>query len=330
MFKFLPVRYIGLLLSSFLLFACAASDKQPEWVDSSSGQFPASQYLTAVGEGGNRETAASRARANLSKIFQVAISDTSQDFSQAIVASKSGQSNVENQQRVMRFVTADAQQLLEGSNVVEYWESPAGQIFGLAALDKAAASRRFMAAVNKADRDTAQLIDYASNVAPNPVVALQALESARLSQVERDNANRNLAITAGKGINARIDLNTIEAMIREALATLTFAVVAVDSDLQAELQGAVSSLGIQASAVSNYQLVGDLDLEPLQQKQGWWWLRGSLELKLMDGDHAIVKQRWPVKASSVDQGMVGQRLADSINSKLAVYLYQMLTVTSVK
>ncbi|MFA7556092.1 MAG: hypothetical protein WCY88_17755, partial [Spongiibacteraceae bacterium] len=95
-------------------------------------------------------------------------------------------------------------------------------------------------------------------------------------------------------------------------------------------QGAVSSLGIQASAVSNYQLVGDLDLEPLQQKQGWWWLRGSLELKLMDGDHAIVKQRWPVKASSVDQGMVGQRLADSINSKLAVYLYQMLTVTSVK
>ncbi|MGK0441876.1 MAG: hypothetical protein ACJA0N_001681 [Pseudohongiellaceae bacterium] len=278
-----------------------------------------------MGEADNREAAASRARANLTHIFQVAIKDSQQDFSQALIVNSDGDQTTENLSRVARFVNADAQQVLEGTEVMSYWESPEGVVFSLAVLDKTAASRRFTTDVRNADRKTNELIEYASKQANNPVTALRALEAARLSQLERDNDNRNLAITAGKGISSRYGSTEITALIRSALATLQFSVVADDLIIQSELQNAVTSIGIQLLAQSSYTLTSKLDIEPLQQKQGWWWIRGALELELSNNDETLAKQRWPIKQSSIDQGMVKQRLRDTVNKKLPAYLYQMLT-----
>ncbi|ARN74248.1 LPP20 family lipoprotein [Oceanicoccus sagamiensis] len=317
------------LLIVALLGACSTSDQQPQWIDNAAVDYPAEKYLTAIGEADNRETAAGRARANLAQIFQVAIKDNQQDFSQAIVNNSQGQSTSDNQLRVARFVNTQAQQVLEGTDIVSYWESPEGKVFSLALLDKAAASRRFRESIRDADRKTRELIEYASNQAPNPVAALRALEEARLSQLERDNSHRNLMVTAGKGINSPYSSDEVTALIRNALSTLQFAISADDSQIQSELGNAAASLGVQLVPASVYQLSSTLDTEPLQQKQGWWWIRGSLELELRQAEATLAKQRWPIKQSSMEAGMAQQRLRDTVNKKLPSYLYQMLTATPV-
>jgi len=309
-----------------MLAACSSSEKQPQWIDNAAVEHPADKYLSAIGEAGNRETAASRARANLAQIFQVAIKDSQQDFSQAIVNSSAGQQSTDNQVRVARFVNTEAQQVLEGSDIVSYWQSPEGKIFSLVVLDKTMASRRFRESIRAADRKTHELVEYARHQAPSPVAALRALEEARLSQLERDNSHRNLVVTAGKGINSRYSSSDIAALIRNALSALKFTIVTDDPQMQSELENAVASLGIQIVADSHYQLSSKLDTEPLQKKQGWWWIRGSLELELVQGEDTLAKQRWPVKQSSIERGMTKQRLRNSVNKKLPAYLYQMLTV----
>ncbi len=316
---------LTLLCFMVLLVACSSSEKQPQWLDNAAVDYPVEQFLTAIGEADDRETAASRARANLAQIFQVAVKDSQQDFSQAIIKTTAGQPATENQTRVARFVNTDAQQVLEGTDIVSYWQSPEGKVFSLAMLDKGAANRRFMDAIRKADRKTSELVAYANNQSPNPVTALRALEEARLSQLKRDNSNRNLTVTKGKGINSRYSSNDIAMLIRNALSTLQFAISSDDPLMQGELGNAAAGLGIQLVATSAYQLSSQLDTEPLQQKQGWWWLRGSLELTLTQGDETLAKQRWPVKQSSTEKGMAQQRLRDSVNNKLSGYLYQMLT-----
>ncbi len=318
-------RFPIILLIVALLGACSSAEQQPQWVDNPAAGHPPEQFLSAIGEADNRETAASRARANLAQIFQVAIKDSQQDFSQAIVASSGGQQATDNQLRVARFVNTDAQQVLEGTDIISYWESAEGKVFSLAVLEKTTASRRFRENIRNADRKTNELIAYASDQAPNPVAALRALEEARVTQVERNNSNRNLAITAGKGISARYSAEDIAALIRNALSTLQFAIRADDQLTQSELENAAASLGIQSVANSSYQLSSKMDKEPLQQKQGWWWIRGSLELELSQSNDTLAKQRWPIKQSSMEVGMAQQRLRDAINKKLPGYLYQMLT-----
>lgn len=319
------VRYSLVSLFILLLSGCAQSTRQPDWVDKPFTDYPADQYLSAVGEAQTRDTAAARARANLSRVFQVAITDSSQDFSAAMVTTSSGQQQVDNQQRAVRFVNSEAKQVLEGTEIIEYWQSPEGKVFSLAVLEKAPASRRFREAVRSADRKVDDLLHYASVKASNPVVALRALEQARLSQVERNNANRNLAVTAGKGISGANTSESIESVIRHALAALTFAVNADDGVIQTELESAVAGLGIQQQAQSAYVLSSKRDTQPLQQKQGWWWLRGSLELSLMHDGETIARQRWSIKQSALDKGLVQQRFRDAVNQKMSSYLYRMLT-----
>jgi hypothetical protein len=322
------VRYSFYGLVSFcilLLSACAQNSRQPDWVDKPFSDYPADQYLSAVGEARTREAAAARARANLSRVFQVAIKDSSQDFSEAIVTTNNNGQQVNNQQRAARFVNSEAAQVLEGTEIIEYWQSPEGDIFSLAVLEKSSASRRFRGAIRAADVKVAALLSYASDKAPNPVVALRALEKARLMQLERDNSNRNLAVTAGKGMISSHSSERIENVIRQALASLSFAVKADDNLMQGELESAVAGLGIQQRDQSEYVLSSKIDTQPLQKKQGWWWLRGSLELSLNYEDETIARQRWPVKQSALDKGMVQQRLRDAVNKKLSSNLYQMLT-----
>ena len=201
----------GLILG---LAQTACSSKQPDWVDTPTEEYPQQRYLSAVGEADDRSTADDRALANLAKVFEVAVRDRSLDFSQARVSADQSGSTVSNVQTAARYVTTEARQILEGAQLVESWQGETGKTYSLAVLEKAPATRRFREAVRGADRQIADRVNYASQQAPNPVVALAALEQARKIETERSNLNRNLAVVSGKGIKAPHD----QASLRKCCA----------------------------------------------------------------------------------------------------------------
>ena len=314
---------ITTILLGLVLTAC--SSKQPDWVDTPTEQYPQKRYLSAVGEADSRSAADNRALANLAKIFEVAISDRSLDFSQSRVSADQSGSTISNVQSAGRFVTTEARQILEGAQLVESWQGEAGRTYSLAVLEKAPATRRLREAVRGADRQIADRVNYASNLAPNPVVALAALEQARKIETERSNLNRNLAVVSGKGIKAPHDQASLEKMLRNALATLHFDAEADSPQLQQKLESAIAALGITLDSKAPYRLMASLDTEPVQLKQGWYWLRGSTQLSLDYQGETLAEKRWPLKVSAVDKGMVEQRAKDKLSEQMADYVYELIT-----
>jgi hypothetical protein len=314
---------ITTLLLGLVLTAC--SSRQPDWVDKPTGQYPQQRYLSAVGEADNRGAADDRALANLAKIFEVAISDRSLDFAEARVSADLSGSTVSNVQTAARHVTTEARQILEGAQLVESWQDEDGKTYSLAVLEKAPATRRFREAVLGADRQIADRVNYASQQAPNPVVALAALEQARKIETARSNLNRNLAVVSGNGIKAPHDQASLEKMLRNALATLHFDAEADSPELQQNLESAIGTLGITLDSEAPYRLFASLDTEPVQLQQGWYWLRGSTQLSLNYQGETLAKKRWPLKVSAVDKGMVGQRTKDKLSEQMTDYLYELIT-----
>jgi len=319
----MKIKIIVSLVLGFLLTACSST--QPDWLDKPTEQYPQQRYLSAVGEADDRSTADGRALANLAKIFTVAIRDRSLDFSQAQVSGDQSGSAVSNTQTTSRYVTTEARQVLEGAQLVESWQAEEGKTYALAVLEKAPAERRFRADVRSADREIKDRVNYASQQAPNPVVALAALEQARKIENQRSNLNRNLSVVSGKGIKAQYDQASLEQLLRNALSTLHFHAVADSPQLQQNLESAISALGITLDENAPYRLMASMDTEPVQKKQGWYWLRGSTELSLIYQGEAMAKKRWPLKVSAMDEGMVEQRAKDKLSEQMVTYLYELIT-----
>jgi hypothetical protein len=319
----MKITITATLVLGFVLTAC--SSKQPDWLDKPAEQYPQQSYLSAVGEADDRSSADGRALANLAKIFEVAIKDNSLDFSQAQVSSDQSGSAVNNIQTTSRYVSTEARQVLEGAQLVESWQAEEGKTYALAVLEKAPAERRFRDGVRNADRQIADRVKYASQQAPNPVAALAALEQARKIENQRSNLNRNLSVVSGKGIKAHYDQASLEQLLRNALVTLHFHAVADSPQLQQNLESAIGALGITLDKNAPYQLVASMDTEPVQKKQGWYWLRGSTEMSLIYQGEALAKKRWPLKVSAMDEGMVEQRAKDKLSEQMATYLYELIT-----
>ncbi len=319
----MKMNFTATLVLGFVLTACSST--QPEWVDKPAEQYPQQRYLSAVGEADDRSAADDRALANLAKIFEVAVSDRSMDFSQARVSADQSGLTTSNVQSASRYVSTEAKQVLEGAQLVESWQGQAGKTYSLAVLEKSPATRRFRESVRGADRQINDRVNYASQQAPNPVVALAALEQARKIENQRSNLNRNLTVVSGKGIKATHDQASLEKLLRTALASLHFHAEADSPELQQNLESAVGTLGITLDKEAPYLLTASMDTEPVQQQQGWYWLRGSTQMSLMYQGETLASRRWPLKVSAQDEGMVEQRAKDKLSEQMSAYLYELIT-----
>ena len=316
-------RIVAVLATCLALAACSST--QPDWVDQPSGEYPQQDYLSAVGEAETRSAADERALANLARIFEVTISDVSQDFSLARVSRDQSGSTANNVQAASRHVTSETRQVLEGAQVVKSWQSEDGRTYSLAVLEKAPAARRFRNAVRSADRQIRDRVAYAGQQAPNPVAALAALEQARTIEIRRSHLNRNLAVVSGKGIKAPHDQSSLDRLLRDALATLHFTTETNSAAIRQNLEDAISALGITLDKNAPYRVTATLDTEPVKQQQGWYWLRGSTQLSLMHQGETLAQKRWPLKVSALDPGMLEQRTRDKLDAQMTAYLYELIT-----
>lgn len=312
------------------LVGCSTGPSQPpQWSTAESERYPTSRYLTGIGEAASREVAEQRALAALARVFEVRINEQSSDFSS--FQQNTGQApKSTNRQHSSRQLLAATEQQLEGAKPVEYWHDQQRHLV-LAALELEGAAQRLRQQMAQFDQQVSNLNRYAANVQRNPVVRISALEQACQLQRQRSVLNRNLSVVSGNPIAAPVSLAMLEQQIRDQLAELSLQLTA-DAVLLPVLQHAVGQLGAQLGAqlpaAAELQLSARMDREPLVQRQGWFWLRGSLQLALSDTDgRVIAQQRWPVKISARQVGMIEQRLKDSINADIADRLYQLLSTS---
>ena len=74
--------YLIALVIAFtlVLSGCANTPARLDWVLDVIQKYPSGDYLTGIGEAGSQEAAKDRARADLSKIFEVSIQVDTEDI----------------------------------------------------------------------------------------------------------------------------------------------------------------------------------------------------------------------------------------------------------
>jgi hypothetical protein len=322
-------RSILPLLVVLLLGACATTPKnsgqpggQPDWVNGVSARYPANQYLIGRGSAADLDDAKDRARADLAKIFEVSISAESADLQTfERISQGNGEAETKGQLRISRNIQTRTDRVIRGIEIADLWQDPqTGTHYALAVLRRLQAAQTLRDDIQRLD-DATQLYVAKARDEPDLLKRIAAASRAAEAQVERATVQRSLQIVdvTGRGVpppwaleQLRSDRETL--MQRMSMATRTSG---SDGDAVHQiLDGAVSASGftIAAAAQAKYILSASLDLGDLEQREGWYWKKGTLEIALADADNKVRgTRRWNIKSSALTRDDAQRRALDQVN-----------------
>ena len=313
---------VSLLLLVSLLAACTTTSKQPEWINSKSAQYPATAYLLGRGQSDNRALAQDRARADLSKIFQLQITEQSEDV---VTYVAQDQQPGQTESSASRHITTRTDQIVEGIRIAELWQDPEnGQYHALAVLDRNQAANDLRQAIQEQDSAT----DYEIAAARRQKDLFSQIGHANQAvaiQYHRYENQRILKIVdpTGIGIPATHNLTRLRSQRDELLQRVKIELAMLNDPIggiEPILQGALTTAGFRHTthANANYTLEADLQLDGFSDKKGWFWYRGSLQVNLLDnsGEQSQGSHRWDIKVAAQNPGTAAQRVRDNLAKQL--------------
>jgi hypothetical protein len=309
-----------------LFTACSTSgSKQPDWINAGSDKYPANAYLLGRGQSDNRALAQDRARADLSKIFQLRVIEESEDVVKFESQSLAGQEAGRTTASASRYITTQTDQIVEGIRIAELWQDPANKQFhALALLDRNQAANDLRQAIQNQDTATEHEITFARQH-DNLFSQIGHASQAVAIQANRYENQRMLKIIdpTGMGIPPVYNLASLNAD-RDSLLQRVHIELRLLNDpiggVEPILQGALVKAGFQHDTrnQANYRLEADLQLDRFSDTKGWYWYRGSLQINLLSRteDQSQGSHRWDIKVAAQNPGTAAQRARDAIDKIL--------------
>ena len=320
MFQY-PGIYLLFLVS--LLTACSSTaTRQPDWINANSAQYPANAYLLGRGQSDNRALAQDRARADLSKIFQLRITEQSEDV---VTYAAQDQEAGKIETSASRFITTQTDQIVEGIRIAELWQDPANsQYHALAVLDRNQAANDLRQAIQGQDAATEDEIAFAKqqNELFNQIGHASQAVAIQSSRYENQRILKIIDPT-GIGVPATHNLTSLRSH-RDALLQRVQIELLILNDpiggVEPILQGALAGAGFQHATndKANYRLEADLQLAGFNDAKGWYWYRGSLQINLLNktGGQSQGSHRWDLKVAAQNPDTAAQRARDLISKNL--------------
>ncbi len=291
-----------------LLSGCASSKPStPDWINGDSARFSSAQYLIGRGQASTQEEAKDRARADVAKIFQVAVVASSEDLQR----SKSGPDGTpQYEQQATRSISTRTDQIISGIQIAELWQDPATKsYYALAVLPRLQTAASLRQQISQLDEATADHIEQSrknNDLFLKIAAASQAVETQR----ERESLQKSLQIVdqTGRGTASKWNSATLQSDLDELLKRVRIAPrVTADSPprLAGVLAGALANAGfmIETGQHPDFVLQARMELTDLGQQKGWYWQRGDLEISLVETTTGRVRgtRRWTVKSSATDR-----------------------------
>ncbi len=318
---------ILITLATLLLAACSTTPQtvnEPKWPSGNSTKFPAALYLTGQGSGTDLNNAKDSARSELAKQFEVAVYERSQQTQEYLRSQQQGEVVESLEQQVSRSLTSETSRTLQGVEIGEQWHDKINKRYHvLAVLSRGHSQQQFEQQINSIDNNTAQRIKQAESTS-DPLTKAGLIQQATELQQQRSVVQSSLQVVdaSGHGKPATISLAELQRSRDAIINTIKLATSAtgvMQHELQQQLGSAASAAGFFLNEEApDYTLTITTKLDPPIIQQGWYWLRGTLELNLKDsaGKDAGVK-RWPLKATSTTMEQTRQRLLNDTNTILS-------------
>jgi hypothetical protein len=318
------MRSFIVVLLLVLLVGCGGDSRiKPDWIDTQSSDYPAERYLTGRGQGQTAALARDRARSDLAKVFEVAVSESS---SERLQWQQGHGGNDGLRSSISRDISSQTSQVVKGVQIVETWIAAEGEDYqALAVLDRLQASNRLRAEIAGLDRETAQNIEKARSEVSLPE-KISAAYNALEAQLQRRYPQKMLQIVdlTGNGLPEKYQLATLKSHFESLLDRWAVAIV-VESDelgdLRGVLAGALANVGIKhlaSEAEAAYSLRADIDSKKHSTADGWHWVRGTLRISLTEAgsDKHIGAHQWSYKAAARQAKMAEIRARDQLADML--------------
>lgn len=317
---------VTVIALSLLLFAgCASKPAVPDWVSGTAAKYPATQYLIGRGQAASGEEARDRARADLAKIFEVNIAVESEDVQAFRSAPGDKDDRGQYEARSARRITTRTDRLVEGVEIAETWQDPAtGNHHALAVLPRLKASMALRQEMERLDGATRLQLERARE-AQDLLLKIAAAAHALVAQSERAAHQKTLRVVdaAGRAEDSSWNLERLRADLDGLLRRVKLAArVTVDSSnaLEPVATGALAAAGFLADTGEKpeYVLETSLALDDLGLQDGWYWQRGTLELRLVESASNRVRgsKRWPIKTSALAREGAVKRALDQADAIL--------------
>ena len=313
-----------MIMAISLLAACSSAkpgNAQPDWVTGNSNLYPTSAYLVGKGQSDNMAVAKDRARADLAKVFSVAVNEQSRDVS-SYSQDSSAASGPKNTLDVSRNITTRTQQVMSGVEISDTWEDTKSlQYYALATLSRAKAATALRQQIGDLDAGTASYMNQAQN-SSDLFDKISAASQAVDAQTARTALQHSLQVVdpSGQGIPPSWPLAKLQADRIALLKQLQISAAADGRDasaVQKVLAGALADSGFTVADNSPYTMTAMLDYSNLPPQGGWHWISGTLQVTLTSTDgraHGV--RRWDLKVSGTDQQLAQQRLMDQVAQDL--------------
>ncbi len=326
--KIMAGLFTGLL--SIFLYACsyaeiktAHAEAKPEWVSSEANSYPNSQFITATGSASKAELAKDRALGNLAKVFELHIKESSTTTSDTKVNVTNGRESYTKKQRLAQQINIRTDKVIQGARVAETWlDKSVFTYHALAVLDRKHAGSNIRLEMSRLDRETQSELNRSGSQSDS-LLKMAALNKAMSLQQERQVLQKTLKVIdlSGKGLPAKWSVADLRGKLESHLQNLRIA-TAVDNDpvgrLSQALKSAMGNAGFPAANGSaSFTLVAGLDVQDLGMRQGWYWLRGKLSVKLVEANGKIRgRKQWPLKVSALQRNDSESRLMTQVSKKL--------------
>ncbi len=314
---------MGLFTGLFFISAAVVAESKPDWVEGDAGFYPNSQYMTATGSASNAELAKNRALGNLSKIFEAHIKDLTTTKSDTRVSIKDGAESYTKNTHLVQQVQVSSDKIINGARIAETWkDTTVFTHYALAVLDRTQAGNNIKSEMRRIDSETQVELDR-SRSQSDVLLSMSALDAAVTLQHERKALQKTLKVidTRGKGSPAQWNLADLSGQLESKLQSLKIA-TAVDNDpigkLNQSLKSAMGNAGFPAvNGSAQYTLVASLDVQDLGFRQGWYWLRGKLSVKMVSASGKIRgRKQWQLKVSALQHNDAESRLMTLVSKKL--------------
>ena len=312
--------WLCIAATGVVLFGCASAPSTPDWVNAKSAKYPDNQYLVGRGQAGTQEDARNRARADLAKILEVGVSAKSTDVTSYSSGPAGG-----TESQVSRSITTRTDQIVRGIQIPETWQDPQTKsTYALAVLPRTQAAMGLRADIDRLDAATRGYVAQARS-APDLLAQVAAASRALDSQRERDGVQRTLQVidVTGQGVPPEQNSGQLAADLGALLKRLHMKPQAASGSqdgLERMLSAALSQAGFvpEAGEGAPYVLLGSLTLDDLGIIDGWYWMRGTLEVQLTETGSGKVRgnRRWEIKTSSPQKATAQRRTLDEVDATL--------------
>lgn len=313
-----PFAFVALLLIS----GCASQPTQPDWIAGDSAQYQSALYLIGRGQASTQEEARDRARADLSKIFQVSVAADSEDV-QRFKATGGAPGQYES--RSSRHITTHTEQIIRGIQIAELWQDPATKNFhALAILPRLQTATSMRQQISQLDEATASHIEQ-SRKSTDLFLKIAAASRAVESHQERASLQKSLQVVdpAGRGIEPQWNIAKLDSDLDGLLKRVRIASqVAPGSTngLAEVVAGALAKAGflIETGHNPDFVLRAQMKLDDLGFQEGWYWQRGVLEVTLSETAAGRVRgtRRWAIKGNAPDRESAAKRALNQADAVL--------------